>query len=363
MAIIAGQTFEVDRTNWNKQRIVESSFDTELADHEVLLKVDRFALTANNISYCVSGDALGYWRFFPAEDNWGRIPAMGYGEAIASACPDVAIGERVFGFFPMSSHLKILAGECSAASFSDISEHRAGLSPFYAQFSRSAANPFYRAENEDLEMLLRGLFTTSWLVEDFMFENKHFGASQYLVTSASSKTSIALALSVRERGTHQAVGLTSNANKDFVEGLGCYQQVIGYDEIASLDPEIGSILVDMAGSAKITAELHRHFADQMLYSCKIGATHINELRASTESLPGARPEFFFAPTQLGKRAKEWGPAVLQKRLAQSLLNFMEFSKGNIQVLQGQGPEAVQSTFQKVLAGTALPSEAFVLSLS
>ncbi|HBF46414.1 MAG TPA: hypothetical protein DDW91_08030, partial [Shewanella frigidimarina] len=42
--------------------------------------------------------------------------------------------------------------------------------------------------DEDYDILLRGLFTTSWLVDDFMFDNQYFDATQYLVTSASSKT-------------------------------------------------------------------------------------------------------------------------------------------------------------------------------
>ena len=356
-------TFEVDKKKFGKTRLVEESIDSELTENEVLFKVDRFALTANNISYCLGGEVLGYWRFFPAEDNWGRIPAMGYAQVIASSCADIKVGERVWGFFPMSSHLKIKAGHISPSTFSDVSQHREGLSPFYAQFTRASANPHYCQENEDLEMLLRGLFTTSWLVEDFMFENDHFGASQYLITSASSKTSIALAVAASERGTKQLIGLTSKGNKSFVESLGCYDQVLAYDEFASLDPQQGSILVDMAGSAKTLANLHQHFAEKMLYSCKIGATHIAELKGSGEPLPGAKPIFFFAPTQIGKRSKEWGPAVLQQRIAESLLKFMQFSKSSIEVMRYEGPDAMEETFQKVLAGTAPPSQAFVLSLS
>ena len=363
MTTMTRHTFEVDKQHFSKTRLLEESIDSELTENEVLFKVDWFALTANNISYCLGGDMFGYWRFFPAEDNWGRIPAMGYAEVIASACADVEVGERVWGFFPMSSHLKIKAGHISPAAFSDVSQHREGLSPFYAQFSRASANPHYRLENEDLEMLLRGLFTTSWLVEDFMFENDHFGASQYLITSASSKTSIALALAASERGTKQLIGLTSSGNKSFVESLGCYDQVVTYDDVATLDPQQGSILVDMAGSAKTLANLHKHFAEKMLYSCKIGATHIEELKGPDETLPGAKPIFFFAPTQIGKRSKEWGPAVLQQRIAESLLKFMEFTKSNIEVTRQEGPEAMEDTFQKVLAGIAPPSQAFVLSLS
>ena len=91
---ITTTTLEVNRGDWSQTRVVEES-QGELNENEVLLKIDRQALTANNISYATSGDALGYWRFFPAEEGWGRIPAMGWADAIASKHPEVEVGERV----------------------------------------------------------------------------------------------------------------------------------------------------------------------------------------------------------------------------------------------------------------------------
>ena len=81
-------------------------------------------------------------------------------------------GERVWGFFPLSTHLKIRAGKVSASGFCDVSPHREGLAPVYAQFDRASANPFYDVAREDQDSLLRGLFLTSWLVEDFLQVNE-----------------------------------------------------------------------------------------------------------------------------------------------------------------------------------------------
>ena len=69
-------TLEVDRTEWSDTRIASVALSTDLTENEVLLRVDRLALTANNISYASAGDSIGYWRFFPAEEGWGHIPAM-----------------------------------------------------------------------------------------------------------------------------------------------------------------------------------------------------------------------------------------------------------------------------------------------
>ena len=37
------------------------------------MKIEKFGLTSNNVSYAVSGDVIGYWGFYPAEDNWERF--------------------------------------------------------------------------------------------------------------------------------------------------------------------------------------------------------------------------------------------------------------------------------------------------
>ena len=37
-----------------------------LPDDALLVKVTRFAFTANNITYAVLGDQLKYWQLFPA---------------------------------------------------------------------------------------------------------------------------------------------------------------------------------------------------------------------------------------------------------------------------------------------------------
>ena len=178
---------------------------------------------------------------------------MGWGEVIASAHPDVPVGERAWGWFPYSTHLKVKAGDVSASKFTDVSLHRAEYAPVYAQFDRASANPIYEEAREDQDSLLRGLFMTSWLVEDFLQVNDFFDAKACLITSASSKTSIALGHSVRKRGELAGIGITSGRNVVFCESLGCYDTVVAYEDAASLDAAQAVVMVDMAGSAKDTS--------------------------------------------------------------------------------------------------------------
>jgi len=355
-----GLDFQVDRADWKQHRFVETPL-AELAAGQVRFRVDRFALTANNVSYALAGDALGYWRFFPAPDGWGRVPVMGYGDVVASRHEGVAEGTRCFGFFPMSRYLVIEPASASAALVTDGAAHRRGLAPAYSQYLPVAHDPLHQPEQEDRLMLLRGLFLTGFLAADFLAEHAHFGAGQVLVSSASSKTAIALAHALHAQGSVRTVGLTSVRNRDFVEGLGCYDAVLPYQGVTTLDAGTPAVLVDMAGSRPVLRAVHEHFGGALRHSCAIGATHW-DAEHGQDGLPGPRPEFFFAPAQIQKRTAEWGAAGFQERLGKGWDAFRAFSEQWLTVRRGHGADAVQEAWEATLDGAVPPGEGRVLSL-
>ncbi|MFQ5415544.1 MAG: DUF2855 family protein [Myxococcota bacterium] len=361
MSEVAGLDFTVNRSAWNETHWVESGISTDLAPGQVLFRVDRFALTANNITYAAAGDALGYWRFFPADAGWGRIPAMGFGDVIASTHGDIPVGTRCFGFFPMSRHLRIEPSTATATSIVDAAAHRAGLAPVYNQYQPIGGDPLYSADHEDELMLLRGLFMTSFLAEDFLGEADLHGARSVVISSASSKTSIALAFVVSQRARAKAVGLTSARNADFVKGLGFYDEVVTYDQIGSLPAEIPSVFVDMAGNEKVSRTIHEHFRGHLTYSQRIGATHW-DAGGDAGELPGPKREFFFAPAQIKKRLAEWGPQGFQERLGASWTAFRDASRHWLTVQRSYGPAALEQVYAETLAGSASPQLGHVISV-
>jgi hypothetical protein len=360
MAVGAALDFVVDKQDWAKTRFLEGPAP-EPAEGKVLFRVDRFALTANNISYALTGDALGYWRFFPAAPGLGRIPVMGFADVVRSRHPEVKEGTRCFGFYPMSRHLVIQPGTVSATQIVDGAPHRAGLAPTYAQYLPTTGDPVYAKKREDQILLMRGLFMTSFLADDFLAESDYRGARAVLISSASSKTSIALAFQVKRGGRVRPIGLTSARNAEFVRKLGCYDEVVLYDEIASLPSKEPTVFVDMAGDGAVTAAVHRHFGDQLAHDCTIGATHWSAPRAS-EGLPGPKPEFFFAPAQIVKRSKEWGPQGLSERIAAAWTKFCDASDAWLHVVRSHGKEAVARVYQDTLAGRTHPADGHILSL-
>ena len=347
------QVLEVNKTALSETRIYTHEISETLEPNEVVLAVDRLAMTSNNVSYAVAGDMLDYWGFFPTEAGWGRIPAMGWADVVASAHPDIDVGERVWGFFPYANYHKIQAGHVTASSFKDTGLHRAQHAAVYCQFDKASANPLYDASREGQDSLLRGLFMTSWLVEDFLNENAGFGAELCLITSASSKTSIALAYTVKQRGQMKSIAITSEKNRAFCESLGCYDAVYSYQQIERLNSGAPAVIVDMAGSAATLTQCHQHFGDNIKYSCLIGATHYQEAGA-TDNLPGAKPAFFFAPAHVQERSKTLGASVLMTLLGESYAQFRVFCDGWMRVQCAEGQDAVIEAYRFILTGATEP---------
>jgi hypothetical protein len=321
-----------------------------LAPGEVRLTLERFALTSNNISYALGGDFLDYWGFFPAEAGWGRLPAMGYGIVSESANPDIAVGGRYFGFFPVGNE-HIVQAQLSRDGFIDAGAHREKHAMAYRAFDKVSDT---EGENDNAMLIFRGLFMTSFLAEDFLREQNFFEATEVVITSASSKTSIALAHCLRANSNMRVIGLTSDANIDFVTSIGDYHDVATYSEISTLNALVPTVVVDMAGNPEVLASVHAHFGESLKYSCSIGATHWDQTSHRVD-ISGPKPQFFFAPSQLSKRGKEWGREDLNNRLETALNTFIEGSKEWLRIEHLRGADAVSKTYSQLVAGK-MPSE-------
>src|SRR5258708_26431980 len=89
----------------------------------------------------MAGDQLKYWHLFPAPQGFGNIPVWGFGDVIASKHPNITEGERLFGYFPMATHLVIEAADVSKRGLRDAAAHRQGGSPVYNPYAPATGNP------------------------------------------------------------------------------------------------------------------------------------------------------------------------------------------------------------------------------
>ena len=348
----------VDRADLTRTAIVQVP-TPELVQGQALVRVDRVGMTANNVTYAVFGDAMHYWDFFPAEPPWGRVPLWGFGEVEASTVAEVAVGTRVYGYFPTSSHLVVQPDRVTPRGFRDASPHRQHLPSPYNGLTTTTHDPAYDAAREDLQVLYRPLFMTSFMLADFLADNAFFGATTVVLSSASSKTSYGAAFLVQ--GKVRTIGLTSPGNLAFTQGLGCYDEVLTYDRVTSLGKD-KTVYVDVAGDAVLRRTVHEHLGDELVHSAVVGAAHHDAAPDSGGLLPGARPTFFFAPDQIRKRYDDWGPDGVEDAHAEAWKRFVPIVEGWVDVVVSSGAEGLRADWLETLAGATRPRIGHVLQL-
>jgi hypothetical protein len=354
------QRRDIRQTHW------QDAPSPALGDGAVRMRIDKFALTANNITYAGLGDLMNYWQFFPTGDpTTGSLPAWGFATVAESRRPGVETGDRFYGYYPVADEVVLQPDPVDDAGFTDAAEHRNALHPIYNRYVRCSTDPGYVAAYEDHQALLRPLFSTSFMLDDFLTENRFFGADTAILSSASSKTAYGTAFCLSRRaGAARTVGLTSAANLDFVRSLGCYDDVLTYDDIDSL-PETSAVYVDFSGSTSTRAAVHHRLGERLVYDCAVGGTHWDSL-GRDDDLPGPAPVLLFVPDRLTKRIADWGRAGLLERLAGAWLAFMEpvTRTGDpwLTVVQGHGPDAVDACYTALLDGAVPAREGHVLSV-
>lgn len=350
---------EVNRTTHGETRLIEEDLEP-LEPGQVRLRVDRFALTANNITYAVAGDMLGYWDFFPTEAGWGRVPAMGWADIVESEHPDLPEGGRYYGWFPMAQYVTITARKISDG-LRDDGDHRAAHATVYRNYVHTEHDPWYEAgdDAEDRHALLRGLFLTGFLADEFFATDDYFGAEQVIVLSASSKTALGFSQRAAGRDGLKVVAMTSASNRDFVSGLGIYHQVLAYDEVETI-ANVPSVSIDMAGNHTVRAAVHEHLADNLRYSMTVGMSHHDAPPA--EVTAGPTPQMFFAPSEVARRRDDWGADAYAERTTKALADFVAGSSRWLEVEATNGPALAEQTWADVYSGEVAPSVGRIVSL-
>lgn len=351
---------EADKSDLHQLRVVTEPIP-ELAPGQVLLAVDHFGLTANNITYAaVAGDLMGYWRFFPAADGWGRVPTWGFADVVASADDRVQPGARLYGYLPMGTHLVLTPGVVTHRDLVDAAPHRAELPPAYNSYRFVASDPVYDPERERQQMVLLPLFFTSFVLDDSLVDAAFHGADTVVLSSASSKTAIGTAFLLAERGAPAVIGLTSARHAAAVRALGVYDDVLPYEEAPSL-PGLAAVYLDFSGSTEVRRSVHERYGDALAHSSVIGGTHWDAIGGGGE-LRGPDPVFFFAPDRIRARTTEWGRDELDRRLAAAWSRFSAWTDGWLSYRDVRGPDAVRAAFVELLDGRVGASEALVCTV-
>jgi hypothetical protein len=312
--------------------------------------VEKFALTANNVTYAVHGDDFAYWHFFPSgEEGLGIVPVWGFGAADVSASDAVAAGQRFFGYWPMASAALLEPVAASRTGFTDGAAHRASLPPFYNRYNL-ASNDW---GSEELQCLFRPLYATSFLIDALLSTRP---VDTLLLSSASSKTALGVAQAAT--GRQRVVGLTSPGNRAFCEATGYYDVVLPYGDETAVPGE-AIAFVDFSGNGALRLDVHTQLAGRLRESHVVGDTHWQA--ANVGELPGPSAELFFAPTVAQARVAEWGAAGFDARLGAAWRRFAG-TLDWLKIEHATGRHEVADAWADLVRGRINPAVGLIASL-
>lgn len=383
----------VDKDMINQTHIIETELQP-LQDNEVRLKVNKFALTSNTVTYGKIGTQFGYYNFYPSAPNpWGCVPAIGWASVVESKVASIPVGGKYFGWYPMSQYCTVEAAP-SHSGFRDIGVHRKDNAQVYTEYIRSDVDPFRDTnlitsggnetevlasedDYDDRQAILRGLFLTSFLADEYFKdiadELAYYNAKSVIIVSASSKTALGIAqrLFNKNKITTNAggerlnvIGVTSASNEDFVKSTGFYDQTVTYDSIGdSICSTDSAVIIDMSGNWKVIQSIHEHLGNHIQHSMSIGLSHHDSGFAPKSLIfPGPKPTLFFAPSEVARRLQEWGPKEFHSRSKEALSSFITGSKGWMDVKLVHGVDSVQTEWLNAHDGKIPPNVGMMASM-
>lgn len=352
--------FEVRRDDFRQVR-ARLGRPEPLGVAQARLSIEAFALSSNNVTYGLFGEAMSYFSAFPTEAGWGRIPAWGFAEVVESTHEQVAVGTRVYGFVPMASEVVVSPVEVRSRSFLDGADPRSALARPYRLYTEASSQPGYEPDREPQLMMLWPLFFTAFLVHDLLDEEGAAGGGTVVVTSASSKTALGVAFLLAERHAARVVAVTSREHVPFCAEVGCYDAVVTYDDVESLEVS-PSVLVDLSGRADARNRIHRHLASLLTSTHLVGATHWDELGGAPEGLPGPAPRFFFAPDRIALRSQAWGGDVLASRVGEAWSRFVTWTDDWLEVRRVVDPTGLEAAYLGLVQGRSQPEVGYIATL-
>jgi len=345
----------------NKYDLFETTFSEEKIpiskENEVILEIERYAFTSNNITYGVIGDTLGYWNFFPAEEPYGIIPVWGFANVTSSNNEYILEGDRFYGYFPMSRYLKVIPKKVNDFGFIDDSNHRRKLPPVYNHYSKIIK---YADESLEYHPLIKPLFLTSFLNYFFLQDEKFFDCDQIILTSASSKTALSLAFLLSKyklKDNKKIIAITSEKNMQFVSEIKFYDIVLSYDNAEENLKRSKSVIVDFAGNSDYLKKLSDHLGDGLKHVSLIGLADWSS-KTNFKIIPNSK--FFFAPNHAEKRYREMGVKRTTLLADELLKEFIMKVKNYIKLEYCNDPKDIHELYLKSLKGKIDPSKGYMV---
>ena len=143
-------------------------------------------------------------------------------------------------------------------------------------------------------MLLRPLFFTSWLIDDFLRDSDMFGAGTVSSRARPARRRAGSRSCSRATAAAEVVGLSSARGAEYARSIGVYDAVLTYEELEDL-PAGRAVYVDMSGAAAVREGVHRRYGAELAHSAVVGATHHDQMGAVAGGPPRAEADLLLRP--------------------------------------------------------------------
>ena len=186
------------------------------------------------------------------------------------------------------------------------------------------------------------------------------------MSSASSKTAYGAAWCLLGDAV-EVIGLTGARNRAFVEELGGYDTVHGYDAVETLPTDLPTLYLDLAGDPALRRRVHAHFGAQLTYDCLVGSTQSNDFTQDDAELTGPPAVFFFAATCLDQHRERGTLHAFYDRFLADQKRFFERvvdpASPWIRIVEHQGLDAAAGVVRALADGASDPAEGAIVRLA
>lgn len=340
----------VDRQDIS-QAALQDVVAPELQPGEARLETESLALSANTLTYAATGEALGYWKFFPIPGSAGLVPAWGIARVAHSRSPALAEGSRWFGFLPLASHLVVAPQMRKDGIFVDTAPHRRALPANYNIYRDISLDPHFLPGREEECALLKPLVMLSFLIVAQLRTRGVSASEEVMVTSASSKAALAAAFLAREAQCGRWRGLTSEKHESFVRETGAYKSVAAYEALDRIEAS-PRFLLDISGNSAMRARIEARWGKTIVDSQVIGATDWTASKGSF--VQDGRTNFFFAPEVIKSSIAEWGAGAFEARFLEAWRQVLDWTPQWLSLDRRSGSLGLAGAYQDLLDGAVPP---------
>jgi hypothetical protein len=117
----------------------------------------------------------------------------------------------------------------------------------------------------------------------------------------------------------------------------------------------------MSGNAQLLAKLHTHLGENMKHCVNVGLTHWDESHTD-EGVNTQRSEFFFAPSQIQKRIKDWGPEIFDQKTQTFMFETTLKCREWLKLTKIADIRGLSDVYKDVCDGRIPPDEGLIIEM-